>query len=565
MSDKKQEIQDNIPWQIYPRPQMKRDSFLCLNGEWDFTISKDADRPLAFDRKILVPFAPESEASGLSLHHEVGEWLHYRLRFSLPDGFVSGGEVLLHFGAVDQIARVTLNGRLLSEHEGGYLPFSLSVKETLEEQNELWVAVRDDLDHSYPWGKQKRDRGGMWYTPVSGIWQTVWMEALPEGAIRSLRIEQTLENATLTFESDAPVLRVVLEDGTVVPVTDNRVTIVPKQIHPWSPEHPYLYTFRAETESDTVESYFALREIAIGTVGEHPRILLNGEPYFFHAMLDQGYYRDGIYLPSTPERMEADILFAKQMGFNTLRKHIKIEPMVFYHWCDLHGVVVFQDFVNNGDYSFLRDTALPTVGLKRLCDRLLHRDPVTRERFLKAADETVAHLYNCPSVLYYTVFNEGWGQFDADSAYERYRAADPSRIFDATSGWFKRSKSDVRSEHVYFKKLKQGRSDGRPFVVSEFGGYSLRIADHTFRKENYGYKLFQTEKELTDALVALYENEVIPLVGKGLCASVLTQLSDVEDETNGLITYDREYIKVDEGRMRNVSDALTRAIKKTAQ
>lgn len=535
---------------------MKRESFLCLNGKWDFAVTKDESYPECFDKEILVPFAPESDASGLSLSHARGEWLHYRLFFSVPQDFVSDGEVLLHFGAVDQIARVTLNGTPLCEHEGGYLPFSLSVRELLKEHNELWVAVRDDLDHTYPYGKQRRDRGGMWYTPVSGIWQTVWMEALPKGAIRSVKIEQTMQSATVTFESESPVLRVTLADATVLPVENNRVCIAPDEIHLWSPEHPYLYTFTAETESDRIESYFALREISVGKVGEYSRLLLNGEPYFFHALLDQGYYRDGIYLPKDPNTMEADILLARRMGFNTLRKHIKIEPMVFYHWCDLHGVVVFQDFVNNSDYSFLRDTALPTVGIKRLCDRRLHRDAKAREQFLKTADGTVAHLYNCPSVLYYTIFNEGWGQFAADEAYERYRAQDPSRIYDATSGWFFQSKSDVRSEHIYFKKLKEGRPDGRPFVISEFGGYSLRIDGHTFKEENYGYKLFKSEGELTDALVSLYENELLPLIGRGLCASVLTQLSDVEDETNGLITYDREYIKVDESRMQKIAQRL---------
>ena len=540
---------------------MKRDSYLCLNGQWDFTLTHDEGYPVHFDRKILVPFAPESDASGLALWHETGEWLHYRLTFRLPDGFVEGGDVLLHFGAVDQIALVSLNGTLLGEHEGGYLPFSLSVGDCLREENELWVAVRDDLDHAYPWGKQRIDRGGMWYTPVSGIWQTVWLEALPEGAIRSLRIEQTKEAATVTFESESPVLRVTLADGTVIPVTDNRVRITPSDRHLWSPEDPYLYTFTAETASDRIESYFALREISVDGSGAYPRLLLNGEAYFFHALLDQGYYRDGIYLPKTPDKMEADILLAKRMGFNTLRKHIKIEPLYFYYLCDRYGIVVFQDFVNNGDYSFLRDTALPTVGLKRLCDNRMHRDEKTRLNFLAAADATVAHLYNVPSVLYYTIFNEGWGQFAADEAYERYHAMDPSRIYDATSGWFHRSKSDVRSEHIYFKKLKEGRADGRPFIISEFGGYSLRIEGHTFRKENYGYKSFQNEKELTDALVALYENEVVPLIDKGLCATVLTQLSDVEDETNGLITYDREYIKVDENRMRAVGELLTEKIK----
>ena len=555
-----------IPWQGYPRPQMRRESYLCLNGRWELEITKDERVPERFSKSILVPFAPESAASGLSLSHEAGEWLHYRRELSLPEGFFSeGSRVILHFGAVDQFARVRINGRLVGGSDLGYLPFSMDITDALEEKNEITVAVRDDLDLTFPYGKQRKARGGMWYTPVSGIWQTVWLECVPKGYIRDMRIEQTAREATLRFVSDVPVERVILQDGTVYPLEGNAVTVRPEAPRNWSPEDPYLYEFTAESACDKVEGYFALREISVGKVDEHARLLLNGKPVFLNALLDQGYYEDGIFLPRDEGQMERDILLIKSLGFNTLRKHIKLEPMQFYHLCDRHGIIVMQDFINNSDYSFLRDTALPTVGMKSLPDGRLHRDPTARAYFIETAEGIQRQLYNCPSVLYYTIFNEGWGQFCADACYDYFKGNDPSRIYDTTSGWFQRKKSDVRSEHIYFKRLKAGKDDGRPFVISEFGGYSLRVEGHTFSEGNYGYKLFGTKDELTDGLVSLYENEVLPLIGKGLCCAVLTQVSDVEDETNGLITYDREIVKVDEGRIQSVMEKIFEAYKTLSQ
>ena len=267
--------------------------------------------------------------------------------------------------------------------------------------------------------------------------------------------------------------------------------------------------------------------------------------------------------------MEEDILRMKSLGFNTLRKHIKIEPMQYYHLCDKHGMVVFQDAVNNSDYSFLFDTALPTVGVLSKSDKRTHKNPIARRVFLETMCAMIEHLYNVPSLLYYTIFNEGWGQFDADGAYEIAKQADPSRIYDATSGWFLQTKSDVDSRHIYFKRLTHKKYKGYktplPFVISEFGGYSLRVEGHTFGPDNYGYRIFKTKDELTNALVSLYEDEVLPLIGEGLCASVLTQVSDVEDETNGLLTYDRAEIKVDIAPMRSISEKLWQAAQSLKQ
>ena len=545
-----------MPWDVYPRPQMVRDSFLCLNGEWDFSANGGAWEP------IRVPFAPESLLSGLC--RDMGERPHltYRKRFPRPADFLDG-RVLLHFGAVDQIAEVTLNGVYIGRHEGGYEAFSFDVTDALADENLLEVVAIDDLsDHVLPWGKQCRRRGGMWYTPVSGIWQTVWMERVPDTYVKSLTLKTDALGADILADgvSDG-VLTVVAPEGKMqIPMVDGRARVTLDAPRMWSPEDPYLYRFTLRAGEDEVRSYFALRTLDIREVKGVLRLCLNGKPYFFHGLLDQGYFSDGIYTPATPEGYTRDILAMKELGFNTLRKHIKVEPEQFYYDCDRLGMVVFQDMVNNGDYSFLRDTALPTVGLKRLSDKHLHRNRETREAFVRGMESTVKQLYNHPCICYWTVFNEGWGQFDSETQYHALRKLDDSRFIDTASGWFTGATSDVDSEHVYFKPVRLKYSD-KPMVLSEFGGYSYKPEGHVFNPVNtYGYRFFKDRQAFEDALIALYENEVIPAVEKGLCAAIYTQVSDVEDETNGLLSYDRRVTKVDATRMQTIAAALCQAI-----
>ena len=324
----------------------------------------------------------------------------------------------------------------------------------------------------------------------------------------------------------------------------------------WSPEDPYLYEFTLQTESDAVRSYFAIRILDIRKIDGISRLCLNGKPYFFHGVLDQGYFSDGIFTPASPKCYDNDILAMKNLGFNMLRKHIKIEPSYFYYACDRLGMIVFQDMVNNGDYSFLRDTALPTVGLKKLSDRYLHRDTATRQAFMRAMEETVAQLRNHPSVCCWTIFNEGWGQFDSENMYHRLKEMDSTRFIDTASGWFHGATSDVESEHVYFKPVKL-KPSVKPIFLSEFGGYVYRVDGHVFNPDKaYGYRIFDDRQKFEDALIALYEKEVIPHIGRGLCATVYTQLSDVEDETNGLLTYDRKVCKAEPARMREIAAKL---------
>ena len=543
------------PWEVYPRPQMRRASFFCLNGEWDFSADGVVD-----SAKITVPFAPESLLSGI--HGDMGKTprLHYVKRFSLPKGFFAGEDrVLLHFGAVDQIARVTLNGAFVGAHIGGYEAFFFDVTELLTDENCLEVDVTDELEsHVLPWGKQKRDRGGMWYTPVSGIWQTVWIERVPKAYVEGLRIEVGLDFARIkAYGVQNGEVSVTTPEGEIkAALQDGEALIKVKKPRLWSPEDPYLYDFTLTTDQDSVSSYFALRTLKIEDVDGFSRICLNGKPYFFHGLLDQGYFSDGIYTPAAPEAYEFDILSMKKLGFNMLRKHIKIEPEQFYYDCDRLGMIVFQDMVNNGGYSFLRDTALPTVGMKRLNDKLLHRDPKTRAAFADSMEKTVRRLFNHPCICYWTVFNEGWGQFESAKMYEKMKALDSSRIIDTASGWFAGAPSDVESLHVYFKPVKM-KAAQKPVVLSEFGGYSYKPEGHVFNPyKTYGYRFFKERADFEDALIKLYEEEIIPLVKKGLCGAVYTQVSDVEDETNGLLSYDRRVLKVSEERMRTIAEKL---------
>ena len=535
------------PWSEYPRPSLVRNSYLSLNGEWEI-------EAMGYKGRIQVPFPPESLLSGIG--KDLGEALIYQKRFTLPQDF-NKGRVLIHLGAVDAEAEVSLNRRLVGYHEGGYLPFELDVTDVLTNgENLLEVRVIDRLDHDLPYGKQRKNRGGMWYTPISGIWQSVWLESVPCEHIERLEILPSLDSVRISVIGGASRKRLILDDGGEYEFEGDSIEIRIDEPQHWTPENPKLYNFQIECGDDTVRSYFALRTVE----ARDGRLLLNGKPYFFHALLDQGYFSDGIYTPATPEGYEFDILSAKRLGFNTLRKHIKIEPEIFYYYCDKHGMAVFQDLVNSGGYSFLIDTALPTIGLKK---GISHRATARRrERFEQDGLDTLSLLYNHPSVVYYTIFNEGWGQYDADRLFKKFKSADESRIYDSTSGWFFESESDVDSHHVYFKPVRL-KGKERPLVLSEFGGYSCKIEGHSFNLDKtYGYRFFDTATELEDALDRLYSEEIIPAVREGLCAAVLTQLSDVEDETNGLITYDRKIIKVSEEKMQSIAKRLKEAVAK---
>ncbi len=547
------------PWNVYPRPLMERDSFLNLNGKWDFCVQKDSAMPESFDREILVPFAPESLLSGIHETVDEGTYLFYRRTFSLPEGFLKH-RVLLHFGAVDQVADVWLNGEHIGSHTGGYEGFSFDITDALKVENTLVVRAVDNMSRCIlPYGKQRKKRGGMWYTPVSGIWQTVWMESVTEGAITAVHISANGKEAAITVEGgviDGTVTYDTPQGRFAVPLVGGRAVIRPECVRNWSPEDPYLYHFTIETICDRVRSYFALRMLDIRVIGGKARLCLNGKPRFFHGLLDQGYWSDGLLTPAGPECFERDIREMKALGFNTLRKHIKVEPQLFYAACDRLGMIVFQDMVNNGRYSFLMDTALPTIGLKSKNDKYAHPNRAARKAFLEGLESTVRQLRNHACICYCTIFNEGWGQFDSTAAYRKLKLLDSSRFIATVSGWFRGGETDVATDHCYFKTFRL-RETEEPYVLSEFGGYAMKLPDHAFNPhKTYGYRIYNDQAALEKAVCDLYEKEIIPAVSKGLCGCVYTQVSDVEDETNGLVTYDRRVTKVSAEAMNAIAVRL---------
>lgn len=549
-----------IPWDVYPRPQLRRDAWLNLNGYWDFAVSPHGDLPRSYRRKIRVPFAPESLLSGIGEHFPEGSYLFYSRTVTLPAAF-TGGHILLHIGAADQMTDAYVNGQLVGHHEGGYTPMTFDITAALSGQRAtLTIRVRDDLrDQTFPYGKQTMNRGGMWYTPVSGIWQTVWLEAVPQDYIQSLEIGVTPETVTITL-TGSPLSGIVTietpQGQQEVPLNHGVARYHPESPRLWSPEDPYLYRFTVTAGDDQVASYFAIRTLEIKTRNGIPRLYLNGRPYFFHGLLDQGYWSDGLFTPASPECYGWDILAMKKLGFNTLRKHIKVEAPQFYYDCDRLGMIVFQDMVNNGSYSFFRDTALPTISFQKLPDKAMHKDAATRQVFLSTMDATVRQLKNHPCVCYWTIFNEGWGQFDSNSVYKRLLELDDTRFIDSTSGWFRCGQTQVDSRHIYFRPLKL-RSSDKPLILSEFGGYSWKPKGHIFNEgSTYGYGKFEDRETYARAVEELYLKQVLPLVRRGLCGAIYTQLSDVEDETNGLVTYDRQVEKLEPERMMTVARAL---------
>ena len=543
---------EKTPWNIYPRPQMARDSFICLNGWWDLAVTSEGHAPTSFGRRIRVPFVPESLLSGIHEDIPDGSTLWYRHSINIiPE---QGKRVLLHIGAADQNTILWIDEKRVKltegystgeyTHIGGYEPFTYDITASLHKEGETQIIlqVTDELKGGkLPYGKQSLTRGGMWYTPCTGIWQTVWIEIVPEVYIRKLSVFPQPKDPDQPDGAWKIRAELTMSDGRKV----SREEEV-KEPHLWSPEDPYLYSLTLSEGEDEVRTYYALRTLTTKTAQGKPRLCLNGKPYFFHGLLDQGYWSDGLFTPAEPQMFENEILKLKEMGFNMLRKHIKVEPELFYYACDRLGMAVFQDMVQNGTYDFKHDTIYPTIGLTRISDNKLHPDPENRENFVEGMVQTVSGLKNHPSIVYWTIFNEGWGQFSGTLMYMQLKKEDDSRWIDTASGWFHPAglKTDVESRHVYFKKIRAVRSK-LPYVLSEFGGYAYQVPEHSFNPDKvYGYRMYKSREELAEGVKKLYLQQVVPLISKGLSAAVYTQVSDVEDETNGIFTYDRKVQKI---------------------
>ena len=583
----------------YPRPSFVRTSHINLNGVWRYAITNTPDVPFMPDGTILVPFSPESKLSGVERTLKPDEYLWYFKTLPVVMPPTPGARLLLHFGAIDQTAEVYVNDRYQCTHVGGYLPFTVDITDALlgSTGNRLVVRVQDFSQTSYhARGKQTLERGGMFYTAQSGIWQTVWMEWVPKNYIRALDItpHDDLASVTVRLETNLPAgVEVAVYGDDDKPFTKAYCSTgqAPEEEYPldlcrsgsdvkpcnkigkgcfvaslrllitgarlWTPEDPYLYRMSVRVGDDTVVSYFAIRCFSVER-DEHdiPRFCLNHKPYFLNGVLDQGYWPDGLMTAPSDKALIYDITQMKRLGFNMMRKHVKVECARWYYHCDRMGMLVWQDIVSGGvTYARPLLSYLPAL-FPRLPGSLFdgarnyklfsRADEEGRRQWINEMKGTIEYLRNSPSICCWVLFNEGWGQFDAGKMTEIARALDGSRLIDQASGWFDQGGGDFRSAHNYSKKLTAEKDrHGRAYVLSEYGGYALHVAGHAMTDRVYGRQRFQTIAELNEAWRRLMIENVDPLIEKGLAGAVYTQVSDIEDELNGIMTYDRKVIKLE--------------------
>lgn len=555
--------------QEYPRPLMVRDNFMNLNGSWNYLFADSARKAEVDQGKIVVPFSPECVLSGVGRQLKPNEYLWYQRIFELNQN-LTDRHVILHFGAVDQGCQVFVNGKSMGRHTGGYLPFEMDITRAVKAgENEIRVLVKDFSETSYhARGKQRIERGGMFYTAQSGIWQTVWLEIVPchyiENIICTPKFDDQTVELTVAATEDLPFLVSIFEPvlgeayaaGEIIAAADGisnqscRIAI-PK-IKAWTPQEPYLYHMTIKMGDDQAESYFAMRTFTLEKdENQIPRLCLNHVPYFQKGVLDQGYWPDGLYTAPSDEALVFDIQSMKDMGFNMMRKHAKIECDRWYYHCDRLGMIVWQDMVNGGtQYKHWYVTYMATllsknkIKVKDTYTKLLSRkEKAGRLEFVVEMKETIRRLYSHPCIATWVIFNEGWGQFQTAEMTEIVRKLDPGRMVDQASGWFDQGGGDMQSLHNYFFPFEMKAEKERATVLSEFGGYSHAVEGHTACEKTYGYGAAKT----MDSLNATYQRrqkEVEDAISQGLCATVYTQVSDVEEEINGIFTYDREIQKI---------------------
>jgi hypothetical protein len=565
------------PWPEYPRPLLQRERWMNLNGLWDYAITaKDAPMPEQAEGKILVPYPVESALSGVGRALKPDQALHYRRMFVLPEGW-QGDRIWLHFGAVDWKCVVSVNGKRIGEHTGGFDPFSFDTTDALRAgaENEIVVTVTDPTDTGgQPRGKQWLSPHGIWYTPTSGIWQTVWLEPVPEQvAISGLRIHADRATGKVTIDTGpgTPATRITQVDVFAITTLvatgstragESRITLDVPAPRPWSPSDPFLYqvvvTVSDKGQDDTVFSYFAFRDIAVEP-DRHGvnRLMLNGQPLFQFGPLDQGFWPDGLYTPPTEEAMVFDILAAKKMGANMLRKHVKVESQRFYHACDKLGILVWQDIPS----AFFWDGKSENP----------HGNPPLRDEWKENFEQEMRAIVSAfnqhPSIVMWVPWNEGWGQNDlvwSKSMVDLCKQLDPTRLVNNASGWTDMGNGDVNDIHVYpgpaTPTPELPRDTNRAMVLGEFGGLGLPVEGHTWLdKNNWGYKSYSDKESLTNAYLDLIEQ--LPIhISRGLAAAVYTQTTDVEIEVNGWLTYDREVWKIDPHRAAEATRALYQGV-----
>src|SRR5262245_41019831 len=543
----------------YPRPQLVREKWTNLNGLWDYAVVEQASaRPEKWDGQILVPFPIESALSGVMKRVSDSQRLVYHRTFKTPE-LNDGRRLLLHFGAVDWKCEVSVNGKKVGDHTGGYDPFTFDVTDALDKsktEQELVVAVGDPSDANWqPRGKQVREPKGIWYTPTTGIWQTVWLEDVPQTAIGSLKVDAHLDGqvyVTVSYPRGKPrLIKIRILDGkTEVANSSGLATADDRPIHhriinpkTWSPESPFLYTLEVESgdgpEFDKVTSYFAIRKISLGKDDQGvTRMMLNNKPVFQWGPLDQGFWPDGLYTAPTDAAMKYDLEVTKQLGFNMIRKHVKVEPARWYYYCDQMGILVWQDMPSGDKHAQWSPLGIhngkETERLKESADNF-------RAEW-KAIMDNVMHF---PSIVCWVPFNEGWGQFDTVDVTNWTMQHDPSRLVNCASGGNDFPVGHISDLHRYPGPTIPKLEEKRAAVLGEFGGLGLPLEGHTWQsRNNWGYRSFETKDALNSAYANLIQR-LRPLIGKGLSAAIYTQTTDVEVEVNGFMTYDRSVIKLD--------------------
>ena len=559
---------NQIPLSEYPRPQLKRDSYICLNGLWEYALRKEEAIPTTFDGQILVPYSPEVEKSGVNKVVMPDDYLFYRLSYEFPKGFIKD-KAILHFGAVDQIAEVFVNGNLVIKHVGGFLPFSADIKPFIKDNKiELVLRVVDTTNASiHSSGKQSLNPGGIWYKPQSGIYMPVWMESVSDGFIEKIKITPDIDKkqVKISFKSTKKSAKLKLNDKLYDIFADEENIINIDNLKLWSPENPYLYEFKIINEVDEVSSYFAMRKISLIKDEKNRLVIaLNNKPYFMKGVLDQGYYQEGLLTPNSDEDYINDIKLIKSLGFNVSRKHIKIESLRWYYHCDRLGLLVWQDFVNGcTKYDFWLNQ-VPLFVRYRISDhrykKFFREDEEGRKEAYQEFLDTIDLLYNSPCIVLWTIFNEAWGQFDAKEIYEKLKQVDSTRLYDHASGWHDQGSSDVKSMHIYKWKVKvpsKWKLKNRAYVCSECGAYILdKRLKEAKKKEGFIYLLFNNKEDFQKEYQRFIKDEIIPAKKNGMSAFIYTQISDVEEEMNGFVSYDRKEIKVDIDVIKKANDSI---------